>query len=109
MPGEPADMHLVDDRLGEGAAERRVALPVVASGSTTTLFSAVAALSPGCRAASRCGPPGARRISVRVEQDLVRVEAQPARGIEGPGDAIGIDLAGGDARAQRRANSGRCG
>src|SRR5271163_1398551 len=31
MPGEPADMHLVDDRFGKGPTERRIPLPVIAA------------------------------------------------------------------------------
>jgi hypothetical protein len=29
MPGEPADMHLVDDRLHKGSAEKIIPLPVI--------------------------------------------------------------------------------
>src|SRR5277367_2763886 len=29
MPGEPADMHLVDDRFGKGPPGRRISLPVI--------------------------------------------------------------------------------
>src|SRR5215472_13247530 len=58
--------------------------------STTTLFSAVAALSPRCRAASRLRPAGR---AMHFQQHLVGVETQPPLGVEGPGDAVGVDLA----------------
>ena len=69
-----------------------------ARGSTTTLFIAVGGVVAGCAGglaavALRNGDGAA----VRIEQDFVGIEAQAARGVERPVDAIGIDLAGCDA------------
>ena len=78
-----------------GRSQRRVAFPVVRAGSTTTLFIAVAALSPCARgglAAVAVGHDNA--AAVRIEQDLGGVEAQPARRVGRPGHAITVDLPG---------------
>ena len=53
MSREPADVHLVDHGLRKRPLQRNVALPVIASGSATTLFIAVAQLSPGSEALMR--------------------------------------------------------
>src|SRR5262249_27463867 len=94
MPGEPADMHLVDDRLGKRPTEGYVALPIIAArvddDAPQRRSSVVPWTSRGLSAATR-GPGNA--FPVRVEQCLAGVEAQSSLGIERSGDTVGVELA----------------
>jgi hypothetical protein len=97
VPGEPAEMHLIDDRLGERPTERRIALPVVRVRVDDHVFES----RGGTVAGVACSFPTATHGSgnafpVWVEKYLVRVEAQPPFGIERSDDAIRIDLARSD-------------
>ena len=109
MPGEAAHVHLVDDGPRGRPLQRGVALPVVGGESTTTLFIAVAVLSPGRRAASRLYPREPRRLGRRDRGALGGIEAHPARGIERALDPIAVQLARVARPARTRASSGRCG
>jgi hypothetical protein len=53
MTRKTAHVHLVYDRPGGGALERRVTFPIVGGWIHTTLFMALAVLSPSIRAAFR--------------------------------------------------------
>jgi hypothetical protein len=93
MPGEPADMHLVDDRLRKGPAERRIPLPVIGAGVDDDALQRRSGIVPpmlGGLPAATCRPGNA--LAIRVEQYLVGIETQPSRGIERSSDAIGVDL-----------------
>src|SRR5947209_20239950 len=94
MPGEPADMHLVDDRLRKGPTERRVPLPVIGARVPDDALQRRSGIVPRMP----CGFPAARvrpgdAFPIRIQQYLVRIETQPSRGIEQSGDAVGIDFA----------------
>jgi len=99
VPGETADMHLVDDGLRKRPTERRIALPVIGARVDDHVPERRGRVVAGV---SSCLPASAGRPSyafpVRVEQHLVRVKTKAPDGIERSGDAIGIDLACGDAR-----------
>ena len=98
MPGEGADVHLVDDGPGERRARRTVALPVVGAGIGDDALQRRGAVVS--RPAGRRAAPGRRprhALAVGIEQHLVAVEAQSARRIDGPVDAVAVELAGGDA------------
>ena len=99
MPGEAADMHLVDDRLGERPAQGCITLPVIAARvdhhAPQRQGHVVSRASSSLPAATR--RPG-YAFPVRVEQHFRRVEAQPSLGIKRSGNTIGIDLTRGDAR-----------
>ena len=98
MPREAGDVHLVDHGRRKGPPQRRVALPIVSrSGSTTTLFMAIASFSPvlaralaGIRVGHDDGAP------IGIEQNLARIEAQTLPGIERTEGAICVDLSGTD-------------
>ena len=94
MPGEAADVHLVDDRLGEWPAERRVAFPVVPVGIGHDAFhggSGVRARTRSRRARSYAS--GHRDgEAVGIEKHLLRIEAQAAFGRERSVSAIGVHL-----------------
>ena len=98
MPGEPADMHLINDRFRKGSAERGIPLPVIRAGVDDNALRCRRGIVPpvpcGLTAAS-CRP--GNTFPVRVEQHLVRVETQPPLGVEWPGNAVAVDLARGDA------------
>jgi hypothetical protein len=99
MPGEPAAMHFVDDRLGKRPAERCVSFPVIGVGVNDHALQCRRRVVPG---SPRRLPAASRRpgnaFSVGVEQKLVRVETQPSCRIEGAGNAVAIELTRGDAR-----------
>ena len=112
--GHALDVHLVDHGVAPAAAHRGVAAPVEgvvdddAAGDVRRGVLEVRARR-GCPGRSR-RPPGSGqvardRLAVGVEQQLVRVEAQPLLGPPRPVDAVAV--AG--ARARRRgARRARC-
>src|SRR5215472_10005359 len=93
MPREAADMHLVDNRLGEWPAKRCVALPVVAGRvDDHALKRRRSIISTAPRRVAAATRRASDTLPIRVEQHLFWVEPEPALGIEGSGDTIGIDL-----------------
>src|SRR5215470_6025676 len=99
MARETSYMHLVNDRLGGRALQWSVAFPIVSvsidhdalhRGGCVVAFEAsgVAAVIPGNDYAA----------PVRVKEDLGRIKAHPACGIEGTMDPIPIKLARPQAR-----------
>src|SRR6516164_3349697 len=97
MPGEPADMHLVNDRLGKRPTEGYVALPIITArvddDAHQRRSSVVPRTSRGLSAAA-CGPGNA--LPVRVEQWLAGVVAECTLGIERSDATVGVDMACGD-------------
>jgi hypothetical protein len=94
MPGEAADMHLVDDRVRERPSQGRIVLPVVGGGINDDALQRRSDIVPR----TTCGLPAAPRVPgdafpVRVEQHLIRVETQSSRRIGRSSDPVGIDLA----------------
>ena len=95
MPRETSDMHLVDDRAGNGVPQWNIALPVVAAGVDHYAFHRNRIVHPvlACHLA---------RISIRhgdsapvwVEQNLARIETEAVLGCERPSNAITVELAG---------------
>jgi hypothetical protein len=102
MPGEPGDMHLVDDGLCEGPTERRIALPVIrARIDDDALQDGGGVVSRLSRRLATATRRAGDAFPVGVQQDLVRVKAQPPRRIEGPRNAVAIELARGYIRDKR--------
>jgi hypothetical protein len=102
VPREPADMQLVDDRVGERSAGRAIVFPVV------PVPSGHHALHGGRQVAAR--PHGRRPIvgarhfhcaPVRIQQQLVAVEPQPAIRRERPYRPEAVELARSDAWHER--------
>ena len=94
MPGEAADVKLVDDGLGDRAAERRDRLPSRNGRDRRRRSSSLTAtLSPGrsriavVRVGNRDGEP------VRIESSFSASNRSPRSGVERPVSAVGIDLA----------------
>src|SRR6516162_2028061 len=94
MPSETSDMHLVDDRAGDGAPQWNIALPIVAAGVDYYALHRNRIVHP----VLACNLP---RISVRhsdsapiwVEQNLARIETKAVLRCERPSNAITIELA----------------
>ena len=93
MPGEAADMHLVDDRLRKWPGGRNVPLPIVGG------WIGDDAPEGGCR----IGPRSARMIAaavrwpsnafpIRIKEYLLRIESQALCRVERTRDPISIDL-----------------
>ena len=98
MRGKAAHVHLVDDRARGGPLQRRVAFPVVGAADPPPRSSSP---SRRCRPRGGCVAAVVLRnhdgAAVRVEQELGRIEAEAARGIEWSVNPKAIYLAGLDA------------
>ena len=98
IPGEATNVQLVDDGLGERPAQRPVALPVIAAGVGDDALHR----RRGVAARPARGPAvevrrHGDRQPVRIEQDLVAVEALAPFRLERPVGAVGVDLSGSQA------------
>ena len=99
MPREAGDVHLVDHGGGEGPAQRSVAFPVVGIGIDDHAPHGDGRVV--ARAARRFAIVTVRHrdgASVGIEQELLGIEAKPARRIEGADRAVRVDLAGTETR-----------
>jgi len=98
MAGEPADMHLVNDRLRKGLTEKRIPLPVICARVDDHALQGRSGIVPRtpCGLAAASFRPG-NAFPVWIEQYLVAVETQPPLGVERPGDPVSIDLTRSDA------------
>ena len=95
MLGEAADVKLVDDRLGEGPSNRRIAFPVVArrdrrrrSSSRMRCCRRTASRRPGRRLGDGHG------AAVRVEEQILAIEPESAFRRKRSVGAVGVDLPG---------------
>ena len=93
MPREAGDVHLIDDRGGERPPQRGVAFPVVGVGIDDHASHRDRGVLAGAarRGAIVCvrHHDGAR---VGIEEDLRRIEAESARGVEGACRPVRVDL-----------------
>ena len=101
MPGKPADMHLVDDRVSERPSQGRIVLPVVGGRINDHALQRRSGIVPWtmCGLPAAPGGPG-NAFPIRVEQHLIGVETRSLRQVEGAVDTIGVDLARGDSGHQ---------
>ncbi len=99
--GHPGQVRLIDHRLAPRPGERLVAIPVVVAGIGHDALH---------RGGHRVGHPGrdtavaaghGDATPVRVEQDLVRVEAEAILGRPRPVRGVAVELAGHDTRDVR--------
>ena len=93
MPGEAADVKLVDDRLGAGPPDRRIAFPVVAGEIRhDALHRGGRVVAGPFRGVPVVGAGHRHGAAVRVEEDLPAVEPEPALWRERAVGTVGVDL-----------------
>jgi hypothetical protein len=98
MPGEAADMYLVNNRLGKGPTKWGIKLPVVRPRVDDN--------APECRGSIVASAPrrlpvangrSSNAFPVGVAKHLFWIETEPMLGIKGSSHPISIELARGDA------------
>src|SRR4029077_10441780 len=99
VAGEAAHMHFINDGLSRGFVERCVSLPVVSMRICDHAFNGhrgVIASHLGCVATVVLWNNNA--ASVRIDENLVRIETHSTQRIEGTVNAVTINLSGFHAR-----------
>ena len=93
VPGEPTHVHLVHHRPRRRGVQGQVAFPVVRGRiDDDALHRRRRVVAVAARGVAAVTVRDDDAASVRVEQDLFRIEAMPVRRIEGPVDSVPVDL-----------------
>ncbi len=95
MAGEAAHVRLIDDGARAGAAERRVAFPIVGAGiDDDALHGGARGIAGEARGFAAVAGGDDDAAAVGIEEELTGIEAQSGGGVEGAVDAVAVELAG---------------
>ena len=98
VPGEPGDVHLVDDGPRVGTFERQVAFPVVAARvGDHALHGNRSIIARQTCGAAVVSFRHLHRAAIGINEELARIKPAPPLGFKGSGDPVAVKLAGSDA------------